>query len=89
MTEVVELNLSKGRVLRAKDNADVPPLDLLRYIVSEIESGEIRPSSAFVVVTEDTEDRLFHHRFFSNLDSYGTLAILELAKKRVLEEWGR
>lgn len=79
--------LSVRRVTKQTDNTEVKPVDLLRKILHDIESGETKAGSVLIMIMSHDDDGWDRVTYRAGLTHEQEIALLALAKKRAIERW--
>lgn len=83
-----EYELIARRVSKLTDNKDVEPVDLLKTVIHDIESGETPCDGIFVVVLKRESDGQWSTaRYRSKLNSPETIALLRCAEHATMCNW--
>lgn len=84
-------DLSLRRVTKQTDNTKITPVDLLKKILHDIETGETKADAVLVLMiagANDPDDPNWDRTTYRAGMSYQTeICLLELAKKRAVERW--
>ena len=75
------------RVSKMTDNKECTPIELLRYVLYEIECGEIEPDCMMIIAAKRDGSRWDMARYRSNLAREAEIAMLESAKHKAVRDW--
>lgn len=75
------------RVGKMTDNKDCTPIELLRYALYEIESGEIDPDCMMIIAAKRDGSKWDMVRYRSNLTREAEIAMLESEKQKAVRNW--
>ena len=80
--------LNKARAEKAGDSKLWTPQDCVEDLLKELKSGRIKPSQIVIHYLEDYDDGYREHGWsISGVTRQEHIALLELAKWRMLELW--
>lgn len=80
--------LAPRRVEKQSDNMEVRPIDVVRKLLHDIESGKVTPDKVFILIVENKDDGSWdRYTYRAGLTFEQEIALLELAKKRSVERW--
>ena len=86
MTDTVDISLAKA--MRAENNKDLRPQDVLKWALRDVEEGHEAPTRVMVLFWEDNETTFNSHYYACNIRSSEMLALLEMTKARILRDMG-
>jgi hypothetical protein len=79
-----QLNFRRAAV--ANDSRLCSPLEMLRQLIADIESGEIKPEQIIVLMMEPTTDENWHYRFrCAGASSRDLLSLVTMAQADILK----
>lgn len=88
MTDEPPVNLELKRLEKIDKATEITPHQLVRLILSHIESGEIKPMRCTFIFEEDNGDRTTNlESYRAGVDKPGELALLELRKWALIRRW--
>jgi len=76
------------RVAKMTDNAECTPVELLRYVLHEIESGEISPDCIMILAAKrHNGTRWDTASYRANLGRADEIAMLASAQHKAIRDW--
>lgn len=83
-----QFELVAKRVGRLTDNAAVTPLDLLKTVIDDIESGETPCDGLLIITVKRNEDSSMKvTRYRANIKREAEIALLGSQHHRAIHEW--
>jgi hypothetical protein len=79
--------IAKKRAEIKGDSREWTALDCLEDLISEIKEGKVNPKKMVIHFLHEENETEFHHYSCAGVTYQDHIAILNLALKRVLEEW--
>lgn len=82
-----EYEFTSKRVSKMKDNAQCTPVELLRHVLYEIESGEISPDCLIILAAQRDGSGWDMATYRANLSREAEIAVLASAQYKAIRDW--
>jgi len=80
-------NLNTARAIKSNDARNLEPLELLKYLVAEIEAGRMTATKLCCHWTEGDEEHFRRGAAYAGLDRMQAIALLNVALMDSLDAW--
>ena len=75
------------RVARMVSNKECTPVELLRYVLHEIETGEIKPDGLMIMAVQRDGSTWDTARYRANLTREAEIALLASSQHKAIRDW--
>jgi hypothetical protein len=87
--EIVDLDLARKEA-KAKTNMDIAPVDLLKILIRDIETGVVKADSMLVLVNDTHDEFSWCTSYYRcGLTRERENSMLSIAQHRHLHNWGK
>lgn len=80
-------NLNTARAIKSNDARNLTPLELLRYLATEMEAGRLKATKLCCHWTEGEEEQFRRGAAYAGIDRMQAIALLNVALIDSLDAW--